>query len=175
MKKKILIFSVSIVFLFFFVVFYKGLNNPILYKPNIQLNSDLPKFKTQDFFTKQMIFSEDLFSDKDIYLINIWSSWCVPCKDEHSYLLKFQKNTKAKLIGINYKDQKKNASQFLKELRNPFDKIINDEDGTISINLGAYGVPETFLVKNNKIVKKIIGPINEKNYMEILEAINEKK
>tara|TARA_B100001769_G_C22066391_1_gene573778 strand:+ start:719 stop:955 length:237 start_codon:yes stop_codon:yes gene_type:complete len=71
--------------------------------------------------------------------------------------------------------KKKNASQFLKQLRNPFDKIINDKDGTISINLGAYGVPETFLIKNNKIVKKVIGPINEKNYVEILKEINEKK
>tara|TARA_B100001175_G_C19125366_1_gene456311 strand:- start:35 stop:562 length:528 start_codon:yes stop_codon:yes gene_type:complete len=175
MKNKILIFTISIAFLLLFLVFFKGLKNPILYKPNIQLNSDLPEFETQDFFTEKIIFSKDLFSDKDVYLINIWSSWCLPCKEEHPYLLKFQNNTSAKLIGINYKDQKKNASQFLKQLRNPFDKIINDKDGTISINLGAYGVPETFLIKNNKIVKKVIGPINEKNYVEILKEINEKK
>ena len=113
--------------------------------------------------------------DNEFYLINIWASWCLPCKIEHKFLVKFQDESQIKLIGINYKDKKKNATKFLRELKNPFDRIIIDKDGTISINLGAYGVPETFLIKNNKIIKKIIGPINNKNYLEILKKINEKK
>ena len=175
MKNRFLLPLVIIIIIFFFVVFYKGLTNTNIYKPSLSINNSLPEFKTSDFFTSEVISSKNLFSKSDFYLINIWSSWCLPCKVEHPYLLKFQNEDKLKLIGINYKDQKKNATGFLKEMSNPFDRIINDKDGTISINLGAYGVPETFLVKNNLIIKKVIGPINEESYLEILNIINDKK
>ena len=175
MKNKFYIFVASIIFLFFFIVFFKGLKNTNIYTPEHTINTNLPEFRTDDFFTDEKISSKDLFSKNKIYLINIWASWCLPCKVEHPYLLKFQSQNLVELIGINYKDKKKNASKFLNELKNPFDKIINDKDGTISIMFGAYGVPETFLVKNGKIIEKIIGPINEKNYLEILNKINEKK
>ena len=77
------------------------------------------------------------------------------------------KEEKIKIIGLNYKDDKKNAKIFLKELSNPYDVILLDEDGTVAIEWGAYGVPESFLIYNNKIVKKIIGPINEELLTEI--------
>ena len=174
MRNKILIASISILFLFLFAVFFKGLNNSNIYTPIFQKNINLPEFVAQDFFSDEEIKSKDLFLNNQFYLINIWASWCLPCKVEHEFLLKFKDESEIKLIGINYKDKKKNATKFLRELKNPFDKIIVDNDGTISINLGAYGVPETFLIKNNKIIKKIIGPINNKNYLEILKKINEK-
>ena len=72
------------------------------------------------------------------------------------------------IIGINYKDKKKNALNFLKSYGDPFDKIFIDKQGTISINFGAYGVPETFLINNdNKVLKKYIGPLNDKDVNEI--------
>ena len=83
--------------------------------------------------------------------------------------LKKQKNLE--IIGLNYKDKNDNAKIFLNELGNPFELIISDKDGTIAIDWGAYGVPESFLVHNKKILKKIIGPINEKTLTEIEELI----
>ena len=77
------------------------------------------------------------------------------------------KNDNLKVIGINYKDTKKNANNFLKELGNPYDKIIFDNKGTNSIEWGAYGVPESFLINKNKIIKKYIGPLNEESMKEI--------
>ncbi len=175
MKNKLSIFLISAIFLFLFIVLFRGLNNSNIYTPNTSINNVLAEFKAQDFFTSETVESKNLFSKNEFYLVNIWASWCLPCREEHMYLIKLQNQNSLKLIGINYKDQKQNAYKFLKELNNPFDEVINDKDGTISIIMGAYGVPETFLVKNKMIIKKIIGPINEKTYLEILKKINEKK
>ena len=86
------------------------------------------------------------------------------------------KNSKINLVGINYKDNINNAKAFLNELGNPYSKILSDKDGVTSIELGAYGVPETFLINKEKvIIKKIIGPINNESYKEILNLIKWKK
>ena len=79
------------------------------------------------------------------------------------------KKENIKIIGQNYKDNFDNAKNFLINLDNPYDLIFFDNDGTIAIEWGAYGVPETFLIKNNLIIKKIIGPLNEKLLSEIKE------
>ena len=101
-------------------------------------------------------------------MINIWSSWCEPCKNESDKLLQLKNDTRIKMIGINYKDKKKNALNFLKLYGNPFEEIFIDKQGTISINFGAYGVPETFLINNdNKVLKKYIGPLNDEDVYEI--------
>ncbi len=173
MKHKLLLSFISIIFIFFFVVFFIGLKKSNIYVPSNQVNERLTNFETIDFFNEQKINSEDIFSENGFYIINIWASWCLPCKAEHPFLIKLKNETSVKIIGINYKDKNENASKFLKDLRNPYDKILKDKDGTISINLGAYGVPETFLIKNKKIIKKIIGPINDKKYANLLKKINE--
>ena len=83
------------------------------------------------------------------------------------------KNLPKMMIGINYKDKKKNALNFLKLYGDPFDRIFIDKQGTISINFGAYGVPETFLINDdNKVLKKYIGPLNDKDVYEIKKIIN---
>jgi cytochrome c biogenesis protein CcmG/thiol:disulfide interchange protein DsbE len=75
------------------------------------------------------------------------------------------------IIGINYKDKIENAKKFLKELDNPYKIVLLDKDGTIAIEWGAYGVPESFLVYNNKIIKRIIGPIDKNLLLEIKDLI----
>ena len=76
-------------------------------------------------------------------------------------------DNKVNIIGMNYKDNLKNAENFLKELGNPYKEIFVDFDGTIAIEWGAYGVPESFLIYNNQIVKKFIGPLNQQSIDEI--------
>ena len=82
-----------------------------------------------------------------------------------------------KVIGINYKDSEANAKKFLKKLGNPYSEILIDIDGTKSIELGAYGVPETFLLnsKSKKVIKKYIGPLNDEKFIEILKIIKNEK
>ena len=85
--------------------------------------------------------------------------------------MKFKKLDGLEIIGLNYKDKNENAKTFLNELKDPYDLIIVDRDGTIAIEWGAYGVPETFLIYDKKIVKKIIGPLNDNLFFEIKDLI----
>jgi cytochrome c biogenesis protein CcmG/thiol:disulfide interchange protein DsbE len=168
MKNKFSIFVVIIFLSFCFVVFYKGLNNPNTYSPKIKDKKNIPTFEAKDFNSDFYLNSEKIFEEDIFYIVNIWASWCVPCRTEHPLLMKLSKNQSIKLIGLNYKDNLNNAKKFINDFGNPYSQIIIDNDGTLSIEFGAYGVPETFIINKNKIIiKKFIGPINE----EIVEKI----
>ena len=82
-----------------------------------------------------IINSSELFISNRFYLLNIWSSWCVPCRQEHSFLMDFSDNKKVTVIGINYKDTKSNAKFFLDELGNPYEEIIFDKVLTVTSDL----------------------------------------
>ena len=168
MKNKIMPFSVIIIFGIIFFIFYKGLEDSKIYTPDISINKKIPLFNTKEFFSGKNVQSSNIFELDKIYLLNIWSSWCIPCRQEHPFLMNLNLDNKVNIIGINYKDDLKNAKNFLKELGNPYKEIFIDIDGTIAIEWGAYGVPETFLIYNNKIIKKYIGPLNQ----ELVDEIN---
>jgi len=167
MKNKILLFSVVIIFGIIFFIFYKGLEDSKIYTPDVNTKKEIPVFNTKVFFSKENVNSSSIFESEKIYLLNIWSSWCVPCRQEHPFLMSLHSDTKVNIIGMNYKDNLKNAKNFLKELGNPYKEIFIDLDGTIAIEWGAYGVPESFLIYNNKIIKKYIGPLNQQSFDEI--------
>ena len=167
MKKKYLSFFIFLVFGIVFIIFYKGLEDTNIYAPNININNEIPIFKTKDFYSGKSLNSSDIFELDKTYLLNIWSSWCVPCRKEHPLLVSLKEEGKINIIGMNYKDNRKNAENFLQELGNPYKEVFVDLDGTIAIEWGAYGVPESFFIYNNKIIKKYIGPLNEKLIDEI--------
>tara|TARA_Y100001936_G_C16038269_1_gene649916 strand:+ start:382 stop:900 length:519 start_codon:yes stop_codon:yes gene_type:complete len=167
MKNKILAYSLIILFIFIFIVLYKGLNNSNIYTPRSDGEKDIPIFIAKKFDSDLKVSSEEIFVNEKFYLVNIWASWCIPCRDEHSYLMKIKKDTDIEIIGLNYKDEITNAKKFLKELKNPYQMIFSDRNGTLAIEWGAYGVPESFLVNNGKIIKKFIGPINKDSLLVI--------
>ena len=171
MKIKILPLVLAISFLIIFLIFYKGLNNSNIYTPETNLKKDVPNFKTKIFNSEKLIGSDEIFENDKFYLVNIWASWCVPCREEHPFLVNLNKKKSLEIVGLNYKDNKKNAKIFLDDLGNPYDIILMDQDGTISIEWGAYGVPETFLIYNKKIIKKIIGPLDLNKVFEINELV----
>mgnify|MGYP001433091352 CR=1 FL=1 len=169
MKTKIFPIFLIVSFTIIFFVFYKGLQNSNIYTPEIKSEIKIPNFHTKEFFSKDKINSDQIFIGSEYYLLNIWASWCIPCKEEHKYLMNLSKKDNIKIIGQNYKDNFDNAKNFLTKLGNPYDLIYLDNDGIIAIEWGAYGVPETFLIKNNKVIKKIIGPLNEELFSKIKE------
>ncbi len=168
MKKKILVACILIFIFFCFFILLKGLDNSNVYIPDENYGKKISSFKAKKLFNDQIISSDILLTDSNFYIINIWASWCVPCRAEHKHLMQLSDNKLIKIIGINYRDSSKNAKKFVKEFGNPFSEIIIDIDGTISINLGAYGIPETYLIDNNKrVLKKFVGALNFDSIKEI--------
>ena len=131
----------------------------------------MPYFEATELFSETKKSSDHIFKDNQFYILNIWASWCIPCRDEHPELMKLSKNPAIKIIGLNYKDNFKNAKNFIGIMGNPYSIILTDKKGIISIELGAFGVPETFLINNQKIIKKYIGPLNAKKIDEIKSII----
>ena len=171
MKSKFLPFSISIIFFLIFIIFYKGLQDTNIYTPDVKINNEIPSFSAELFYSNKIISSSEIFYPNKYYLLNIWSSWCVPCREEHYILITLAQQKNLKVIGINYKDNKEKAKNFLQELGNPYEKIIFDKNGINAIEWGAYGVPESFLIYNGKIIKKYIGPLKKESIIEILALI----
>ncbi|WP_378946864.1 DsbE family thiol:disulfide interchange protein [Mesorhizobium sp. ANAO-SY3R2] len=96
-----------------------------------------------------------------VTLVNVWASWCAPCREEHPVLLELSKDQRFAIAGLNYKDKPENARRFLGDLGNPYRAIGVDQHGRTTIDWGVYGVPETFLVgKDGKIAFKHVGPLS---------------
>ena len=170
---KIKIFPVLIFFLFVivFLIFFRSLENSNIYTPNVKVNKSIPFFEARLFDSDDLINSNEIFEKDKFYLMNIWASWCVPCKEEHPYLLKLTNQNNIEIIGLNYKDDNDKAKKFLKKFNSPYKIILSDVDGLIAIEWGAYGVPETFVIFNKEIIKKFIGPLNTKSLLEIKKLI----
>ena len=167
MKNRLFSLFIISIFIIIFIIFYKGLKSTNIYTPETEINNEIPVFSAELFYSKEFINSTELFSSGKFYLLNIWSSWCVPCRQEHPLLMRLSKSKKVNVIGINYKDTRNNAENFLNKLGNPYKKIILDKEGIHAVELGAYGVPESFLIHKGMIVRKYIGPLNDKLIKEI--------
>ena len=166
--------KINLSFIFFFIlitfilsVFFKSLFEDKSYIPE-KLNYKIENISIKEFYSDNNLELKDLFDNEKYIVINIWASWCLPCRQEHQHITNLSKINNLKLIGLNYKDKKNSAQKFLNEFGNPYDIILKDLDGTKSIFLGAFGVPETFVIDSElNILQKYIGPINSKNVIEI--------
>ncbi|CCF21268.1 periplasmic thioredoxin (cytochrome c biogenesis) [Pseudorhizobium banfieldiae] len=115
----------------------------------------------------------DAAIDGKLTLVNVFASWCVPCRQEHPFLKELAKDERLTVVGINYKDRNDNALRFLGELGNPYDAIGVDPNGKAAIDWGVYGIPESYLVgTDGTILYKKVGPFDERSLtQELLPAI----
>jgi len=166
---KILIFII----LFFIIgVFFIGLNKNTNYDTNSLIGKKIANINLK-YFNENKFYTENDLKKNNFTLINFWASWCRPCRKEHPLLIKLSKEKNLKLFGVNFKDKKKKAVEFLDDLGNPYDFIAKDEQGKNSVKFGIYGIPESILVnKDLLILKKFIGPLSTKDFNSIVEIVN---
>ncbi|GDX61323.1 MAG: DsbE family thiol:disulfide interchange protein [Nitrosospira sp.] len=127
--------------------------------PSPLIGKSAPHFQLQ-----QLQELEKTFSSKDnlgkVWLLNVWASWCVSCREEHPLLIQLSKSKMVPIYGLNYKDKRDLALQWLNQFGDPYTASIMDSDGRIGIEYGVYGVPETYVIDKTGIIRyKQIGPI----------------
>jgi cytochrome c biogenesis protein CcmG/thiol:disulfide interchange protein DsbE len=104
-----------------------------------------------------------------VWLFNVWASWCVSCRAEHPVLNELAKQKAALIVGLNYKDAREDALNWLARLGNPYDVSVTDQEGRIGIDWGVYGVPETFVVDKKGIIRhKHTGPVTSETVRQTL-------
>ena len=175
MKKKI--FFVIPLALFFIMVGFLiiGLQLDPRKIPSPLIGKKIPRFNLVELSTSgSVITNEDLPSTP--FLLNVWASWCGACLQEHELLKKISDSDSIKVIGLNYKDSYSEATRWLLKYGDPYTKKIFDPEADLGLNLGVYGVPETFLIdENGIIVYKHIGPLTAETYGNLLNQLENKK
>tara|TARA_B100000524_G_scaffold315279_1_gene193388 strand:+ start:233 stop:739 length:507 start_codon:yes stop_codon:yes gene_type:complete len=163
-------FILVIFLLLFSVTFYIGLNKDPSFIPSNLIEKEVPKFTLKKSELFKSFAREDLMQDNK-KIVNFFASWCPPCKIEHPNLLKLSE--KVKIYGIAKKDNDKEIQKWLKKSGNPFEKIGLDLDGSVGINWGVYGLPESFLIdEKGFIIYKHVGPIMEEDLLKINKILS---
>jgi len=159
----------------FYVQLYSGDPHKI---PSVLINKPVPTFTLKPLEGllekgQQMPgFASSELAQGKVSLVSVWASWCVPCRDEHPYLMALSRNSGAQMFGLNYKDKPENALRFLDELGNPYEAVGVDDRGRVAIDWGVYGVPETFVVDGKGIIRhKQIGPFDADSMARVEEII----
>ena len=135
--------------------------------PSPLVGKIFPSVSGTELFSGEPIKMNNLFINEKFSLVNVWASWCVTCRAEHTTIMKIAKSENLQMIGINYKDVYADAKNYLEILGNPFDVIVFDPEGKIGLELGVYATPETFLVdRDGLIIYKHIGEINNQVWKE---------
>ena len=127
--------------------------------PSALVNKPAPTFRLPQLEDPSKTFSADDMRGK-VWLLNVWASWCIACRDEHPHLFEYAKSGVAPIIGLNYKDHREDAVAWLAELGNPYELSAVDLEGRVAIDYGVYGAPETYVIdKSGTIRFKHVGPL----------------
>ncbi|ALQ52023.1 DsbE family thiol:disulfide interchange protein [Nitrosomonas ureae] len=127
--------------------------------PSPLIDKPAPKFQLNQLHEPEKIMSSDDNLGK-VWMLNVWASWCVACRDEHPLLVQLANSGVIPIYGLNYKDERNTALQWLKRYGDPYAISIVDIDGKVGIDYGVYGVPETYVIDKKGIIRhKQIGPV----------------
>ena len=167
--------ALSLAILGLIVIFYRGLYGNPSYIPPVIINTPAPAIAGPELYGGKIIRSSD--HKGKVIVLNFWASWCLECVTEHPALLEinqhYEKDQRFVMIGVNYQDKNDLAKDYLAKHGNNFVHVV-DVDGKISIDYGIYGVPETFVIDQQGMIRhKLIGPVVGNNYRLLVDGIIE--
>jgi len=144
--------------------------------PSPFIGKAAPGFKLEQLADEKLAFTPDEMKGK-VWLLNVWASWCVACRVEHPLLVQMSKQKTVPIVGLNYKDKRDEGLQWLRKHGDPYSLSAYDVDGKVGIDYGVYGVPETFVIDKQGVIRyKQIGPITpealEKKIMPLVRKLD---
>lgn len=144
--------------------------------PSPLINKAAPAFELPQLQQPTKTFSAAEMRGR-VWLLNVWASWCITCRDEHPFLLAYARSNAVPIYGLNYKDKRADAISWLSELGDPYVLSAVDSDGRVGIDYGVYGAPETYLIDRNGVIRfKQVGPVTpdiwEKTVLPLVKDLN---
>jgi cytochrome c biogenesis protein CcmG/thiol:disulfide interchange protein DsbE len=144
--------------------------------PSPFIGKSAPAFKLEQLSDEKLAFTPEEMKGK-VWLLNVWASWCVACRVEHPLLVEMSKQKTVPIVGLNYKDKRDDGLQWLRRHGDPYSLSAYDVEGKVGIDYGVYGVPETFVIDKQGVIRyKQIGPITpealEKKIMPLVRKLN---
>lgn len=134
---------------------------------SVLVGRPVPEFRLEDLAFKGKLYDQQIFTGQPV-LLNVWATWCPTCYAEHTYLNQLAEEG-VKIIGLNYKDDRLKAIDWLNELGNPYQVSLFDGSGMLGLDLGVYGAPETYFIDADGIIRyRHVGDVNETNWAETL-------
>ncbi len=160
MLKKLKVILPLVIFLTIAFFLWKGLSGTPNRIPSPLIGKSVPTFDIATLQNPQVKFSnKELLGH--VSIINVWATWCYACRAEHSVLMDISEHNKVAIYGLNYKDKRQSALDWLNKYGDPYKQVLFDPKGTLAINFGVYGAPETFVVDKKGIIRyKYTGPIS---------------
>ncbi|MFO1271923.1 MAG: DsbE family thiol:disulfide interchange protein [Rubrivivax sp.] len=148
-----------------------GLNRDPREVPSPLIDKPAPAFKTVLLSDPAKSIARDDLKGQ-VWLLNVWASWCVACREEHPLLVEWSKKALVPIYGLNYKDKPEDGLAWLQRLGNPYTASLVDRDGRIGIDYGVYGVPETFVIDRAGVIRyKQIGPVTPEVLRDKIEPL----
>ncbi|HBB86897.1 MAG TPA: DsbE family thiol:disulfide interchange protein [Blastocatellia bacterium] len=160
-------FAIPLVLFILLVAFLAiGLRHDPHEVPSPLIDKPAPAFQLAQLKDPSRTFSAADMRGK-VWLLNVWASWCVTCRDEHPLLLQYARSGALPIYGLNYKDKREDALSWLGELGDPYVLSVSDNDGRVGIDYGVYGAPETYLIDRDGVIRfKQIGPVTPDIWQE---------
>ncbi|MEW6563180.1 MAG: DsbE family thiol:disulfide interchange protein [Pseudomonadota bacterium] len=164
--KRFAYFGIPLAFLVLAFFLFRGLNLNPREVPSPLIGKPAPAFMLPQLRDPSQIFSPQMMKGK-VWLLNVWASWCVSCKEEHPVLVALSQQNIVPIYGLDYKDKREDAEQWLSKGGDPYVLSISDRDGRVGIDYGVYGVPETYVIDKQGIIRyKQIGPVTPESLRE---------
>lgn len=173
MSRYVIPLAIFIVLVVFLAI---GLGHDPHEVPSPLINKPAPAFQLPQLHDPTRTFSAQEMRGK-VWLLNVWASWCVSCREEHPFLIEYTRSGAVPIYGLNYKDKREDALSWLGDLGDPYMLSVSDTDGRVAIDYGVYGAPETYLIDRNGIIRfKQIGPITpdvwQKTILPLVKDLN---
>lgn len=152
-------------------LFFVGLGKDPSKLPSPLVGKPAPSFQLAQLMDGQATFSPEQMKGQ-VWMMNVWASWCVSCRQEHPLFVELSRRGEVPIYGLNYKDDPNDARRWLAQLGNPYAVSVSDISGDVGIDYGVYGVPETFVIDKEGVIRhKHVGPVTREDWKNIIEPL----